>query len=94
MLQPLSFIADTSLYVVMCVKINESLRPPPLLPLSLCVHPPVRQAMLMAQQLNNKPLEAQACFSLANTYSLAGDHIMAAKYLNKHLYFAEELGDV
>lgn len=38
MLQPLSFIAHTSLYVVMCVKINESLLPPPLLPLSLSVY--------------------------------------------------------
>lgn len=50
--------------------------------------------MVLSQQLGSKPLEAQACFSLANAYSLAGDHVMAAKYLNKHLWFAEDLGDV
>ena len=60
----------------------------------VCVCVCVRQAMLLAQQLKSKPLEAQACFSLANTYSLAGDHVTAAKYLNKHLWFAEDLGDL
>ena len=49
--------------------------------------------MELSQQLKNKALEAQACFSLANTYSLAGDHVMATKYLHKHLCFAEELDD-
>lgn len=38
-------------------------------------------------------MEAQACYSLGNTYTLLQDHERAAEYHLRHLVIAQELAD-
>lgn len=38
-------------------------------------------------------MEAQACYSLGNTYTLLQDHERAAEYHLRHLLIAQELAD-
>ena len=47
----------------------------------------------MAQELGDRAVEAQACYSLGNTYTLLRDFAMAIQYHLRHLAIAEELKD-
>ena len=48
----------------------------------------------MSEQLGDKAVQAQGCFSVANAYSLMRDFPNAVEYHLKHLRFAEELEDM
>jgi len=52
-----------------------------------------RQALQLSCQLCNRALEAQACYSLGNAYTLLGDYVQAIEYLALHLKIARELSD-
>ena len=47
----------------------------------------------MAQELGDRAVEAQACYSLGNTYTLLRDYPTAIHYHLKHLAIAQELSD-
>ena len=47
----------------------------------------------MAQDLGDRAVEAQACYSLGNTYTLLRDYPTAIDYHLRHLRIAEELMD-
>lgn len=47
----------------------------------------------VARQLNDRPVEAQACYSLGNTYTLIGDYEQAIEFHMKHLMIAQEVKD-
>ena len=47
----------------------------------------------MAQELGDRAVEAQACYSLGNTYTLLKDYPMAVEYHLRHLTIAQELFD-
>lgn len=49
--------------------------------------------MLIAKQLGDKALEAQACYSLGNTYTLLRDYEKAIEYHLRHLEIARQLED-
>ena len=46
-----------------------------------------------ARQLKDQAVEAQACYSLGNTYTLLQDYERAAEYHLRHLLIAQELAD-
>jgi len=52
-----------------------------------------RQTLSIAQELNDRLLEAQACYSLGNTYTLLKDYQKAIDYHLCHLQIAQELKD-
>ena len=52
-----------------------------------------RKTLQIARQLADRALEAQACYSLGNTYTLLQDFERAIKYHMLHLQIAQELGD-
>lgn len=47
----------------------------------------------MAQELGDRAVEAQACYSLGNTYTLLRDYSTAIEYHLRHLLIAQHLGD-
>ena len=52
-----------------------------------------RKTLQIAKQLSDKALEAQACYSLGNTYILLKDSEKAIEFLTKHFKIAQELED-
>lgn len=55
--------------------------------------PPPRKTLQLSRQLKDQAVEAQACYSLGNTYTLLQDHERAAEYHLRHLLIAQELAD-
>lgn len=49
--------------------------------------------MQLAKQLGDLALEAQACYSLGNTYTLLRDYSQSIEYHTRHLAIAEQLQD-
>ena len=47
----------------------------------------------MARELGDRALEAQACYSLGNTYTLLRDYDKAIEFHIQHLSIAQELHD-
>ena len=52
-----------------------------------------RKTLQIAKELSDKALEAQACYSLGNTYTLLRDFEQAIEYHVRHLNIAKELND-
>lgn len=52
-----------------------------------------RKTLQLSRQLKDQAVEAQACYSLGNTYTLLQDYEKAIEYHLKHLVIAQELGD-
>ena len=52
-----------------------------------------RKALQLAKHLGDLALEAQACYSLGNTFTLLRDYTQAIDYHLRHLNIAEELQD-
>ena len=52
-----------------------------------------RKSLQIAKQLGDKALEAQACYSLGNTYTLLRDYEKAIEYHLRHLEIARQLED-
>lgn len=52
-----------------------------------------RKALQLARQLKDLAVEAQACYSLGNTYTLLQDYERAIDYHLKHLIIAQDLND-
>ncbi len=48
---------------------------------------------MLAQDLGNRAVEAQACYSLVNTYTLLRDYPTSINYHLRELRIAEELMD-
>lgn len=57
---------------------------------SLILH---RKTLQLSRQLRDQAVEAQACYSLGNTYTLLQDYERAAEYHLRHLVIAQELAD-
>lgn len=51
------------------------------------------ETLRLAEQLSDKIMEAQACYSLGNTYTLLRDFDRALEYHMRHLAIAEQLAD-
>lgn len=49
--------------------------------------------MKLAEELNDQLIEAQACYSLGNTYVLLRNHQLAIDYYLRHLSIAQKLQD-
>ena len=56
-------------------------------------HHCLRKAQQLAKQLGDLALEAQACYSLGNTFTLLRDYQQAIEYHMRHLSIAQELQD-
>lgn len=52
-----------------------------------------RRTLSLAVELGERAVEAQACYSLGNTYTLLRDFVTAIDYHQRHLAIAQELGD-
>ena len=52
-----------------------------------------RETLRLAQELKDRVVEAQACYSLGNTYTLLRDYPLAIEYHTRHLRIAQELTD-
>lgn len=52
-----------------------------------------RKTLQLSRQLKDQAGEAQACYSLGNTYTLLQDYERAAEYHLRHLLIAQELAD-
>lgn len=52
-----------------------------------------RRTLALAVDLAERAVEAQACYSLGNTYTLLRDFVTAIDYHQRHLAIAQELGD-
>ena len=59
--------------------------------ITTCV--PRRKTLQIARQLGDRALEAQACYSLGNTYTLLRDYERAIDYHMQHLQIARALRD-
>lgn len=59
--------------------------------ISLSLHS--RRTLSLAVELGERAVEAQACYSLGNTYTLLRDFVTAIDYHQRHLAIAQELGD-
>lgn len=59
----------------------------------MCKYFCFRKTLQIAKQLADKALEAQACYSLGNTYTLLKDYEKAIEFHMKHLKIAQELED-
>lgn len=59
--------------------------------MSVCLF--VRRTLQLARQLKDRAVEAQACYSLGNTYTLLQDYERAIDYHLKHLIIAQDLND-
>lgn len=53
----------------------------------------LRRTLQLARQLKDRAVEAQACYSLGNTYTLLQDYERAIDYHLKHLIIAQDLND-
>lgn len=53
----------------------------------------LRQTLILAQELGDRVIEAQACYSLGNTYTLLKDFKKAIDYHLRHLQIARDLSD-
>lgn len=53
----------------------------------------IRKTLALAIELRDKAVEAQAYYSLGNTYTLLHDYPTAIEYHLKHLQIAQELKD-
>jgi len=49
--------------------------------------------LVLAQELGDRAVEAQSCYSLGNTYTLLRDYPMAVEYHLRHLIIAQQLMD-
>jgi len=49
--------------------------------------------LILAQELEDRAVEAQACYSLGNTYTLLRDYNTAVDYHLRHLDIAQKLQD-
>ena len=49
--------------------------------------------MVLAQELGDRAVEAQACYSLGNTFTLLRDFQTAIEYHLRHLIIAQQLMD-
>lgn len=49
--------------------------------------------MALAQELGDQAIEAQACYSLGNTYTLLRNYETAIEYHLRHLLIAQTLND-
>lgn len=61
-------------------------------PPTLCLFA-LRRTLQLARLLKDKAVEAQACYSLGNTYTLLQDYERAIDYHLKHLVIAQDLND-
>lgn len=52
-----------------------------------------RQTLILAEELKDQVIEAQACYSLGNTYTLLRDFKLAIEYYLRHLEIAQKLND-
>lgn len=52
-----------------------------------------RRTLALAQELNDHAVEAQACYSLGNTYTLLREYETAIEYHLRHLLIAQHLLD-
>lgn len=52
-----------------------------------------RRTLALAQELGDQAIEAQACYSLGNTYTLLRDYETAIEYHLRHLLIAQNLMD-
>lgn len=52
-----------------------------------------RRTLALAQELGDHAVEAQACYSLGNTYTLLGDYETSIEYHLRHLLIAQDLCD-
>lgn len=52
-----------------------------------------RRTLALAQELGDRAVEAQACYSLGNTYTLLRDYEKAIEYHLRHMIIAQHLGD-
>lgn len=52
-----------------------------------------RKTLQLSRQLRDQVMEAQACYSLGNTYTLLQQYDKAIEYHLKHLYIAQDLTD-
>lgn len=52
-----------------------------------------RRTLVLAQELGDREVEAQACYSLGNTYTLLRDYPTAIEYHLWHLEIAQQLKD-
>lgn len=57
------------------------------------MQPLCRKTLQLSRQLRDQVMEAQACYSLGNTYTLLQEYERAIDYHLKHLYIAQELND-
>lgn len=52
-----------------------------------------RRTLSLAMDLGERAVEAQACYSLGNTFTLLRDFPVAIEYHQRHWAIAQELGD-
>lgn len=52
-----------------------------------------RRTLSLAVELGERAVEAQACYSLGNTFTLMREFVVATEYHQRHLNIAQELGD-
>jgi G-protein signaling modulator 2 len=52
-----------------------------------------KRTLSLAMEIDERAVEAQACYSLGNTYTLLRDFPTAIDYHQRHLAIAQELGD-
>lgn len=52
-----------------------------------------RRTLVLAQELGDRAVEAQSCYSLGNTYTLLRDYPVAVEYHLRHLIIAQQLMD-
>lgn len=52
-----------------------------------------RRTLSLAVELGERAVEAQACYSLGNTFTLMREFAVATEYHQRHLNIAQELGD-
>ena len=59
----------------------------------VCVCVCNRNTLVIATSLGDRALEAQACYSLGNTYTLLRQYERSVEYHMRHLHIARELSD-
>jgi hypothetical protein len=52
-----------------------------------------RKSLVLSQELGDRAVEAQACYSLGNTYTLLRDYAKAIEFHLRHLAIAQALSD-
>lgn len=52
-----------------------------------------RRTLALSEELGDAAVEAQACYSLGNTYTLLREYRAAEQYHARHLAAARRLGD-